>query len=240
MEYPFRSGSWKGEQRSTAEQIWQAFEADRSQALASARAQLLQDDRFDNPVVQNPGQNVGVLAFPTRPDLNDFVMDYACPVGRSLAGLAGIKSEWQLKLIDELARGVYITRRIVFFRTEVINRMIFIPLDELAGGLSAEGASIRSSPGGNATETLVSKIEHRLWKESVRAKDHFAAGVPIVRDLSRRHRVAIKKMVLEHLEYLRLAEKSGWDLTSEDMQLSLYLRAQIAIQSRFGRATFKY
>lgn len=216
MEYPFRKAPWDGAAQEKAENIWESFRAKREAILSSPYTSVQVDG--------------GPATFSTRGDLAGFIGSYAVPVGRELAGLAGITSEWQLKMVDELSKGVFYARRVVYFQDEVVKRIAFIPLDEME-------VETRREP---TVESIRSSMQRRMWKESVRAKDYLAAGMPIVRDLPRRYRIAVKKMVLENLEYLRLAEKSGWSLPGDEHELSAYHRAQIAIQSRFGRATFKY
>ena len=241
MEYPFKLNPWTSDQRVAAEAIWLQFDRSRFRPGHRDASDLAQAPKGQSAKFEIAGDSANsfrdrVLSpsisrrvFADRSELNDYVLAYTQPLARSLAKLGGITTSFQLPMIDELARGVFFTRRIIFAEKEVSNGFVFIPESDLGIEL-----------GKISTDETMVVLRKQLWKESIRAKDHFAAGVQIVRDLPRRYQVAVKEMVLLHLEYLRKAEKSDWTVDGTSLEISPYMRSQIFIQSRFGRATFKY
>jgi len=62
-------------------------------------------------------------------------------------------------------------------------------------------------------------------------------GQPLMKDLSFRYRIALKRWWHGALELLNEVERRNFDLWSAPIRLSMYRKLYVYIQTVFGRAT---
>jgi phytoene synthase len=171
---------------------------------------------------------VGETRFETPAALKNFVGLWALPHGRLLARLAGIDLSVQLRYADELARGFFHLGRLLTLPRDVSRDRLFIPL----ASLRQKGVTVDQLRAGRVDEN----VQALLWKESVRIRDALAQGRPLVANLSLRHRFALKRFWVGALELLKELERREYDLWSEPLDLSVFRRAQVYLQTLFGRS----
>jgi phytoene synthase len=171
----------------------------------------------------------GRTQFETASTLDRFVHMWAVPHGRLLAGLAGADFSTQVACADELARGFFYLGRLLRLPADIKQRRLFIPMEDVRQA----DVSIQQLREGAVDES----VQRLLWKQSVRARDAFAQGQPLIADLGLRQRYALKRWWLGALEVLSELERRDYDLWSEPVRLSWYRRFQIYLHSLFGRAT---
>jgi phytoene synthase len=170
----------------------------------------------------------GKVRFETSAALKDFVGLWAVPHGRLLAQLAGIDFAVQLRYADELARGFFHLGRLLALPRDVRQGRLFIPRD----ALEQKGVTIEQLRDG----TLDDAVQGLLWRESVRIRDALAQGRPLVPNLSLRHRFALKRFWVGALELLKELERRDYDLWSRPLDLSVFRRVQIYLQTLLGRS----
>lgn len=168
------------------------------------------------------------VRFETGPDLKAFVRSWAVPHGRLLGGLADADYTWQLRYLDELARAFFHLGRLLTLPHDLENGRLFLPLDDLR----RNDISIQQLREGAVTEG----IRRVLWKETVRIRDALAQGQPLLKELSLWPRMMVKRWWLAALEMLQEIERRDYDLWSQPPRLSVFRRAQIYLQTLFGRA----
>jgi phytoene synthase len=170
----------------------------------------------------------GKTRFETSAALKDFVGRWAMPHGRLLAGLAGIDLSVRLRHADELARAFFHLGRLLTLPEDVRRGQLFIPL----AALEQRGVTVEQLRTGAVDDA----VQGLLWKESVRIRDALAQGRPLIPNLSLRHRFALKRFWVGALELLKELERRDYDLWSAPMELSLFRRVQVYLQTLLGRS----
>lgn len=170
----------------------------------------------------------GETRFETSAALRDFVGLWAVPHGRLLAGLAGIEMSVRLRHADELARGFFHLGRLLALPQDVTRGRLFIPLDTLR----QKGVSVDQLRAGTVDE----RVQGLLWKESVRIRNALAQGRPLISNLSLRRRFSLKRFWVGALELLTELERRDYDLWGEPVELSLFRRIQVYVQTVLGRS----
>ncbi len=171
------------------------------------------------------------IRFASYAALDAFVRQWAGAHGRLLARLAGLRGAWQIQQVDELARAFFLTGRLAVLPRDLAQDRLFIPLDEMAqAGVALE--ALRAGTVGEAVRKL-------LWKQAVRARDAFAQGKPLVRDLRGRPARAVKRGWLGGLEVLTEIERRGFDVWSRPVALSAVQRFRVRLQALVGRTSFR-
>lgn len=170
----------------------------------------------------------GETRFETSSALKTFVGRWAVPHGRLLARLAGIDLSVQLRYADELTRGFFHLGRLLALPRDVKQGRLFIPLD----ALEQKGITVEQLRDGSVDDAL----QGLLWRESVRIRDALAQGRPLIANLSLRHRFALKRFWIGALELLKELERREYDLWSRSLDLGGFRRAQVYVQTIFGRA----
>jgi phytoene synthase len=171
---------------------------------------------------------VGETRFEASEDVKRFVGRWALPHARLLAGLAGIELSIHISYVDELARGFFHLGRLLSLPRDVREGRLFLPLE----ALRQRGVTVEQLQVGEVDENL----EGLLWKESVRVRDALAQGRPLVANLSLRHRFALKRFWIGALELLDELERRDFDLWSRPVNLSLFRRVQVYVQTVLGRS----
>ncbi len=169
--------------------------------------------------------------FDTAAALHTFIGSWAVAHGTALAGLAGAAHSWQLPFVGRLATGFFLTGRILNLPTDMKQDRLFIPLADLEQHRVSEDR-LRQ---GEVDES----VRKLLWKQLVRARDAFAQGLPLAREVSPRTGRTVKKWVLGALEVLNEVERRDYDVWSKPVILRADQRFLVALQSRFGRVTFR-
>lgn len=170
----------------------------------------------------------GNVRFSTSDELKRFVGRWAIPHGRLLAGLSGVDMSVQLRYADELTRGFFYLGRLLSLPRDVEKGDLFIPTENL----EQKGVPIEQLANGRVDES----VRGLLWKESVRIRDALAQGRPLVAALSLRHRFALKRFWIGALELLNELERRDFDLWSRPLDLSLFRRIQVYVQTVLGRS----
>lgn len=170
----------------------------------------------------------GETRFETTARLKTFVGLWAVPHGRLLAGLGGIALKVQLSYVDELARGFFHLGRLIALPRDVKRGRLFIPLDTL----KEKGVPVDQLEDGPVDED----VRGLLWKESVRIRDALAQGRPLIANLSLRQRFALKRFWIGALELLNELERRDYDLWSRPLDLSMFRRVQVYLQTLLGRS----
>lgn len=171
----------------------------------------------------------GRTRFETQSDLEAFVRDWAVAHGRLLAGRAGITTRFQLPYVDELARGFFHGGR-MYTLTDDLNRgKVFLPMSDL----DQAGVTLDDLRAGTVTEG----VRRLLWKQTVRVRDALAQGQPLLKDLRLPLRLTLKYWWLAALEVVSEIERREYDLWSRPLELSSFHRAQVYVQTVFGRAS---
>ena len=170
----------------------------------------------------------GETRFETSTALKEFVGQWAAPHGRLLAGLAGVDMSIRLQYADELARAFFHLGRLLTLPQDVRRGRLFIPLD----ALNQRNVTVAQLQEGTVDEG----VQGLLWKESVRVRDALAQGRPLIQNLSLRHRFALKRFWVGALELLKELERRDYDLWSEPVELSLFRRVQVYLQTLLGRS----
>lgn len=168
------------------------------------------------------------VAFEAAPDLNAFMEQWAIPHGRLLARLAGLTLQAQLVYADELSRGFFLTGRLANLKQDLERGWVFIPMDEV----SYAGVSLDQLNAGDVNEAM----RKLLWKQAVRARDAFAQGQPLARDLTGRYARSLKRWWFGALEVLNEIESRDYDVWSEPISVSGLHRFQVRLQSFFGKS----
>ncbi len=160
-----------------------------------------------------------------------FIEAWAQAHGRILAHLAGVTGSWQLRYVDELATAFFWVGRLVTLKDDLERDWLFIPDSDL----QLAGVSIEDLRRGVVTEG----VRQLLWKQTIRAKDAFAQGEPLVLDLPRRYARAVKRWWIGGLEVVNEIVRRDYDVWSDPITLSRFYRVQVRLQANFGRTTFR-
>ncbi|NND72790.1 MAG: hypothetical protein HKN43_14530 [Rhodothermales bacterium] len=220
QEDPFRNRPWTAARAELADRIWRLHERASQNAPESELTELRSALEEELDFIPDSHEYLKSVAttplnsypFDAEPGVaSEWIKHYAIALGRLLAGIADIRSEWQLVMVDDLAKGFFYARRILNHRAE-----------------SQSGVNVFGD-----------RNERSMWRESVRAKNYLADGMTLARDLPGKYRVELKRSVLVVLELLRQAEKSNFDIDVSKTRIGFYHHMQISLLARFGRATFK-
>lgn len=160
-------------------------------------------------------------------EFKSFVMGWESPHVYLIAKLADAAYTWQRKLIDELTIALFIVDLLLNLPDDLSNSNVFIPSTEM------EHASVSLNQLNTGERT--DEVERLLWKQTIRARDAFAQGQPLIKDLDRKYRGVVKKNWLTGLEYINEIEKRNYDLWSKPLDLSGLQQFQIVVLSWIGR-----
>lgn len=178
-------------------------------------------------------QGAGILArppvrFATAAELTAFIRQWATPHALLLADLAGHRHSWQERLVHELARGFFLTARLVDLPADLEADRLFVPTDEM----EQAGVTLDQMRSGQLDE----RLRRLLWKQTVRIRDALAHGLALVKELPRRPRNELKRSWLGALELIRQIERSEYDLWNDRPALSTLSRMQVRLQALLGSA----
>lgn len=194
--------------------VCDAYDLDRSDLAAQVRgAQRLE----------------GVVRFDTAAGVKEFIRSWVFPHAHLLAGLHGYGYSWATRKVEELGRGFFHLARLAGLPQDLAEDRLFLPLDEL----ERADVSIRDLRDGNVDEG----IRRLLWKQSVRVRDALGQGQPLLRELSLLHRLHAKRWWHAALELLNEIERRNYDVWTEPVRLSGWRRAQVLVQTVFGKAS---
>lgn len=171
----------------------------------------------------------GGVRFDTTGDLEAFVRAWAVPHARLLAGLAEVDNSWQLRHVDELARGFFHAARLITLPSDLDRGRLFLPVADL----KQHDVSLDQLRSGTVDEN----VRRLLWKQTIRIRDALAQGKRLIRDLPFRLRYALKRWWLAALEIVNELERRDYDLWSRPLDLGLFRRLQVYLQTIFGRAS---
>jgi len=171
----------------------------------------------------------GSVRFRTASELEDFARQWAIPHARLLASLAGVDYGWMVKRVDELARGFFFLARFLTLPHDVKQGQLFIPVTDL----KQNDVQLSELRDGDVNEG----VRRVLWKHSIRIRDAFGQGEPILKDLGLRRRLTLKRWWYGSLEVLNEIERRDFDVWSEPIQLSVYRKIQVYLLTVFGRST---
>lgn len=169
----------------------------------------------------------GATRFETAEELERFVRLWAVPHARLLAGLAGLDYSVQRAWADELARGFFHLGRLSTLPADIAQDRLFLPLEELQQ-VDVTMDQLREG-------RLDDGVRRLLWKHSVRIRDALAQGQALIQDLSFRQRYALKRFWFGALALLNELDRRDYDLWSEPLDLSVFRRLQVYLQTVFGR-----
>ncbi|MEZ4700289.1 MAG: squalene/phytoene synthase family protein [Rhodothermales bacterium] len=169
----------------------------------------------------------GPAAFPDWEALQGFADDWAGSYGVILARLAGATGRWQEPSARSLATGFFIVGRLLTLPADAAAGRIFIAASDLEKG----GVSVEALREGRPDEAL----RRVLWKQLIRARDAFAQGQELIRDLSRPYRGELKRTWLGALAVLDEVERRKFDLWTRPITLTPIQRFQLRIQAIIGK-----
>lgn len=171
---------------------------------------------------------LGPVRFEDAQEMNEFIRCWAVAHTRLLAGLVDATNTWQIRYVDELARGFFFVGRLMTLAGDLERDQLFIPMTDL----EQVGVRVEQLHAGEVDE----RVRRLLWKQSIRARDALGQGRALIQDLSRRHRFALKRWWHGALEMLSEIERRDYDVWSELPELSLFRRMQVNLQALFGKA----
>ena len=169
----------------------------------------------------------GAIQFGDSLSLKAFIHGWVSPHGYLIAKAADSAHSWQRKYVDELSVAFFIVDGLMHLKSDLEKDRCFIPVTELehAGvGLDQLKAGV-----------LTNNIGKLLWKQVIRARDAFAQGQPLLKDLERRYRGPFKRNWLTGLELLHELEKRKYDAWSEPLELGKLQKFQIRVLSLIGK-----
>lgn len=173
----------------------------------------------------------GSVRFQDSNELNNFISQWAVPHARLLAELADVAHSWQIRYVDEFARAVFTTGRLVTLPQDLSLNRVFIPEDDLGkAGLSPERLK---------TGIVDEAVRRLMWKQVIRGRDAFAQAMPLINEISPRIGRVVKLWWTGGLEVLNEIEKRDFDVWSSPIQLSTFRMLLVRIQARFGRTTIR-
>lgn len=174
----------------------------------------------------------GTVRFEQYANLAAFIDGWVVPHARLLGKLGGLTLRAHEPLLDEMARGIFLTRCLARLPQDLSKDRLFLSLEEL----KQADVRVQQVQEGRIDEPL----RKLLWKRSVRARDALGQAQPLVRDLARwRHRWAFKRVWLGTLEVLAQIENRDYDVWTEPITLSRRARWQVRLQALVGKAGFR-
>ena len=260
---PFRDFRWKAEKQQAVDLIWDWHHYLRSECAANGierLSHLLEEDsrrlqlgqtpdilpeHLVNRVIETSSRHVLPLEWfgeqmkyahrfyePIRivnpAELKSLVKGWVSPHAYLIAKMADAAHNWQRKQLDELSLGFFLVDALIHLREDLAERdHLFIPMSELEHA----GVSVDQLKSGNLDESM----RRLLWKQTIRARDAFAQGQPLLKDLERRYRGVFKRNWLTGLELINEIEKRKYDVWSAPVQLSRIQTFQIRVLTLIGK-----
>lgn len=176
------------------------------------------------------------VRFETTQDLNAFLRHWVRPHGMLLARLAGAGHTWQERPVFELARGFFLTGRLLRLPRDLRAGRLFFPTEDLRQyGVSEkilrEGPPAEDQPPSEDVRRL-------LWKQNVRARDALAQGQEALGgELPRRYAWGLRCYWLGALDVLSQLEDRDHDVWhGPPVRLPWWRRAQAYVQALLGRS----
>ena len=169
----------------------------------------------------------GDIRFKDAREFKAFVLGWESPHAYLLAKLANAAYTWQRKLLDELSMAFFIVDMLLNLPDDIKTGRMFIPDSELQHA----DVALEQLQNGERTDS----VERLLWKQAIRARDAFAQGQPLIKELERKYRGKAKKNWLTGLEYINEIEKRNYDIWTRPLELSSVQRFQIMVLSWIGR-----
>lgn len=160
-------------------------------------------------------------------ELKEFVRNWVSPHAYLIATLADAANTWQRKFLDELGMAFFIVDSLVHLKEDLEQNRTFIPESEMEHA----GISRAELKAGSLSEAM----QRLLWKQSIRARDAFAQGQPLLKELDRKYRGSFKRNWLTGLELLNEFEKRKYDVWSSPLSLSGAQQFQIRLLSWIGK-----
>ena len=174
------------------------------------------------------------IRFPDASALDAFLRHWVLPHGLLLANLAGAGHSWQERPVFELARGFFLTGRLLRLPRDLRADRLFFPRADL----EQYGVPIRTlREGPDEDQAPREDVQRLLWKLSVRARDALAQGQEALgRELPRRHAWGLRCYWLGALSMLSQLEKRNYDVWKAPVTgLAWWRRANVYVQAVLGR-----
>ena len=181
--------------------------------------------------VRAAGQRRAPVRFERFADLATFMDDWAGAHARLLGHLAGLTLRSHQPLLDEMGRGLFLTRCIARLPDDLAADRVFLSMDEL----DQTGVDLRQLREGRVDEAL----RKLMWKQGVRARDALGQAQQLSRDLMGRHQRAFKRVWLGALEVITRVEKRDYDVWTEPVRLTRLARWQVHLQALVGKTSFR-
>lgn len=175
------------------------------------------------------------VRFESTQDLNAFLRCWAGPHGMLLAQLAGAGHTWQERSVFELARGFFLTGRLLRLPRDLRAGRLFFPTDDLDQYGVSETALREGPPMGEPPPEDVRRL---LWKQNMRARDALAQGQEALGgELPRRYAWGLRCYWLGALDVLGQLEDRDHDVWhGAPVRLPWWRRAQAYVQALLGRS----
>lgn len=196
-------------------------------AEAACRAHSLPEEWL-NEQAEAAARLQGAVRFETRTALQEFVRRFAGAHARLLAHLAGQTGAWQQAPTEALAYAFFLTGHLARLPGDLARDRLFLPLEALdQAGVSV--TMLREGPPGEAVRKL-------LWRQTVRARDAFARGLDLGKDLDGWQRRRFRQAWLGGLEVLAEIERRRYDVWAQPVGLGRMQRLRIRLQAFVGKA----
>ena len=264
---PFYDDGWSSAQREAAQALWRwhqslrepihpaldgpdltaYFEAEREKAEAAEPLQVVPEDVWEPAYracrehdlphdllalqVAGARQIIPPVRFEDRSALQAFLRRWMFPHGRLLAQMADAAYTWQLPLVDELAQGFFLTGRLVYLPSEMADDRVFFPKSER----EQYGVSLEGLQAGRLDEGM----QRFMWKQIVRARDHFGQGHALLKDLSGRRARALRRWWMRGMELLAEIERRDYDVWSEPLEIPRWQRWRIQGMALVGKTQMR-
>lgn len=176
------------------------------------------------------------IRFPERTDLDAWLKTWALPHALLLAKLAGAGHSWQERPIFELARGFFLTNRLLRLPRDLRADRLFFPETDL-DQYDVSPETLREGPPGEG-QSPAENVQRFLWKLSVRARDALAQGQEALGgELPRRYAWALRCYWLGALDLLDQLDSRDHDLWhASPPGLPWWRRSQVYLQAFLGRS----
>ena len=169
----------------------------------------------------------GGVQFDDAKALKAFVSSWNAPHAYLHAKLMDAAYTWQRVYWDELSMAFFIVEALLNLPADISSGRLFIPKSEAhQAGVELEMLKKGElSPG----------VERLLWKQTIRARDAFAQGQPLLKELDRAYRGRVKKNWLTGLEYINEIERRKYNVWSEPIGLTGVQKFQVLVLSWIGK-----
>lgn len=172
----------------------------------------------------------GSVRFEKVSELREYIEHHPFAHARLLAALGEVNYSWQQAAIRDLARAFFITNHLAHLPRDLERDRLFLPVKNL----EEAGVSEQQLRAGRLDKSL----KNLLWKFQIRARDAYAQGLSLLKDLPWWYRGPFKRAWLGGLEVLRMIERRDYDVWTHEIEFSVWQRAQIIFQALAGRTTF--